>query len=54
MQLTKNEEYIIDAIRSLQPFERMEITADKNGMPDTFLVHRSVKVILDREPKFVR
>lgn len=46
MNLTDNEKYIIDALRSLHPFERIEITADKLGKPNNFLIIRSTKVIL--------
>lgn len=44
--LTKNEQYILDTVRSLKPFEKIEITADKNGKIDSFIVIRTRKVIL--------
>ena len=40
------EKRIIEALRTLKPFERIEITADKDGKPGTLLVHRSSKFIL--------
>lgn len=55
-QLSKNEEYIIQAIRSLEPFECIQVTADASGKPDRFLIRRSVQTILtiERDPINVR
>jgi len=47
MTLTDNEQKIILVVRSLKPFERIEITADKLGKADSFIVHRSYKEILE-------
>ncbi len=44
--MTDNETYILEALRSLKPFEVIEITADKLGKPDSFIVKRSFKVLL--------
>ena len=44
--LTDNERYIIETLRSLAPFECLEITADQTGRINNFLVKRSKKVIL--------
>lgn len=43
---TDNEEEIIGAVRSLRPYEQVIITADKTGKPDSYLVVRSSKVLL--------
>lgn len=48
--MTNNEQTIVNILRELKPFERVEIVADKLGKPDQFLVHRQTKVILtDKE-----
>lgn len=46
-EMTANEQKIIEYLRSLKPYERIEIVADKNGKLNSFLVHRSHKEILD-------
>lgn len=54
-QLTENERYIIQAIRSLEPFEKIIIEADKQGKPNQFLIQRSTAVMLtDSVPIFVK
>lgn len=48
--MTQNEQTILNILRDLKPFERVEIVADKLGKLDQFLVHRQTKVILtDKE-----
>ncbi len=47
MELTNNEQKIILAIRSLKPFEKVEIQADQKGRIDYYTVHRSYREILD-------
>lgn len=47
MELTNNEIEIITILRSLQPFEELEIKADQKGRIDYYIVHRSYKKILD-------
>ena len=44
--ITENEAYIIEALRSLAPFEEMRITADKQGKVNNYLIIRSAKVVL--------
>lgn len=44
--MTENEQKIIEILRSLKPFERVEIQADQTGKPDYYIVHRSFKEIL--------
>lgn len=44
--VTASERRILEAVRTLKPFERMEITADKDGTPGQYLVIRSTKVLL--------
>jgi len=44
-QLTENEQRLIVALRSLHPFEKITINADKEGRVDSYLVERSYKEI---------
>lgn len=44
--ISENEAYILEALRSLQPFEEVRITADSLGRVNQFLVVRSSKVVL--------
>lgn len=44
-QLTENEQKLIYALRSLRPFEKIIISADKNGAVDSYIVERSYKEI---------
>lgn len=49
MILTDNEKYIIETLRSLPPYAKVEITADPNGKYDSYLVHKSQKVVLSNK-----
>ena len=50
MTISENEKYILEALRSLKPFEELRITADKQGKVNNYLVLRSSKVMLtDKE-----
>jgi len=51
MELTENEKIIIEILRELKPFEKIEITKDQSGKANYFIVHRSQKIILDNKPK---
>lgn len=42
-QLTDNEQRLIACLRSLHPFEKIVISADKEGRVDSYLVERSFK-----------
>lgn len=54
-QLTSNERYIIEALRTLNPFERITIEADKQGKLNNYLIARSTQVMLtDDVPIFVK
>ena len=54
IHISPNERYIIDIIRSLKPFERFEVVADKLGKVNNYLIIRSSKVLLtDKEPMHV-
>lgn len=44
--LTQNEIRIIEALRSLKPYEELVIVGDAKGRPDSFLLKRSTKVLL--------
>lgn len=49
--ISANERYILEILRSLKPFERFEVVADKQGKVNNYLVIRSSKVVLtDNEP----
>lgn len=51
--LTLNEKYLIEAIRSLNPFERIIIEANNRGLPNNFIIIRSTQVALtDEKPIF--
>lgn len=52
--LSQNETLIIQALRELKPFERIEIVKDKEGKVDSFLVHRSQKFLLLKEIRYVK
>lgn len=55
-EISDNEYHLIEAIRSLAAYERLEIIADSTGKVDEFLVIRSRKIILKqgREPLSVK
>lgn len=55
VNLTKNEEHIIQGLRSLQPYETLSIIADETGKPDRFRVKRTTQVVLspDSVPRFI-
>jgi hypothetical protein len=44
--MTDNEKRILEILRTLKPFERIEVQADQSGKPDYYIVHRSYKEIL--------
>lgn len=44
--MTDNERWILETLRTLKPFETIQITADKGGKINNFLVIRSSKVLL--------
>lgn len=46
MNLTKNEQTIIDFLREAKPYEQITIIKDKDGKTDTYIVQRSQKIIL--------
>lgn len=47
--MTDNEKEIVEILRTLKPFERIEIQADQTGKPDYYIVHRSSKQILAKK-----
>lgn len=47
--MTENELEIIEILRTLKPFERIEVQADQSGKPDYYIVHRSSKKILAKK-----
>ena len=44
--LSSVELQIIDILRTLLPFEKMEIMADKQGRPEVFIITRSHKIVV--------
>lgn len=46
MDLTENEEKIIQLLREANPFEKLEITKDQNGKADYYIISKSQKIIL--------
>lgn len=44
--LSENEIKIINTLRTMKPYERVEIMADAKGRPDSYLVSRSTKILL--------
>jgi len=48
MELTSNEKEIINILRELKPFERVEVIKDQMGKLDHYLIHRSQKIILTK------
>lgn len=53
-QLTDNEQKLIYALRSLHPYEKIVISADKEGKVDSYLIERTYKemwIAIDVAPK---
>lgn len=46
MILSEAEKQIIEDLRKLPPYGRIEITADQTGKKDTYLVHISQKKVI--------
>lgn len=49
--ITPNEQEVINVIRSLEPYERVEIMADNSGRLDYYIVVRTKKMILTAKGK---
>lgn len=47
IELNPNEAKIILALRTLKPYEKVEIMADQKGRPDYFIVTHTYKEIFD-------
>ena len=47
MELTLVEKQIVELLRSLPPYCKIEITTDQNGKYDSYLVHKSQKIVLN-------
>jgi hypothetical protein len=45
-EYSPQEEYLLKLLRSLKPYERIEIVADKEGKPNRFLIIRSQKIMV--------
>lgn len=46
MELSGNEQKLINILRGLKPFERVEIMADGEGKPGCYVVSQSTKRML--------
>ena len=44
--LSTTEQAIIDMLRDLKPYERVEIVKDRNGKPDYYIVTRAQKICI--------
>ncbi len=44
-KLTENEQRLITVLRSLHPFERIIISASKDGKVDSYIVERTYKEV---------
>lgn len=45
-ELTPVEKSIVELLRTLPPYCKLEIMADQNGKYDSYLVHKSQKIVL--------
>ena len=46
MILTDNEQKIINLLREAAPYQKIEITKDKDGKIDCYFIHISQKIVL--------
>lgn len=46
LEVSSSEKQIIQELRTLRPYERLEITADGQGKPETYLITRTTKARL--------
>jgi hypothetical protein len=46
MVYSPQEEYIVKLLRSLSPYEKIVITADKDGIINRFLIQREQKILI--------
>lgn len=46
LELNPSEKNIIEQLRTLKPYERLEVTADGQGKPETYLITRTTKARL--------
>lgn len=44
--MTESEQKLLEIIRELKPFERIEVQKDQLGRPDYYIVTRTQKVML--------
>jgi hypothetical protein len=45
--LTSNEKQIIEFLRQAKPYEKIEITKDKDGKPDYYIIKREQKIFFN-------
>lgn len=46
--LTENEQKLIEILRDLKPFEHIEISKDKDGKPDYYIIKREQKIFFNK------
>jgi len=49
MEYSPQEEYIIKLLRSLAPYEKIVIVADKDGVANRFLIQREQKILISEK-----
>lgn len=47
MTLTPQEEFVIQIMREARPFEVIEIMKDQLGRPNSYLIKRSQKIVVN-------
>jgi hypothetical protein len=46
MELTENEQKIIEILRELKPYEEIKIQKDQLGRPDYYIITRTQKIVI--------
>lgn len=46
MIISPQEEYLLKVLREAKPYESVQITKDKDGKPDRYLIQRSQKIMV--------
>ena len=49
MQLSQNEIKIIEKLRSLKPYQKLEVMADGSGQADTYVITEAIKQKLEAD-----
>jgi len=51
MEMSATERAIIELIREMRPFEKLEITKDQLGRPEYYILVRSQKLVIHKNQK---